>query len=148
MTDKNPKKRVETPAIKSLKEARKLAELLRHFAQLHGHQELAKSNDLIYALKLEFQSDKRVGRIFLMNALSDTGIVVLTMCMSVFVITTVHKCYSIWFLSRLHYRIYLKLNLCDSYLYLVTCLVLVETSSQDSLKIVEEALKSFNSACI
>ena len=50
-------KEVEQPAIKSLTEAMKLAEQLRHFAQFHGHQELslslAKSNDLIYALKLE-----------------------------------------------------------------------------------------------
>ena len=50
-------KEVEQPAIKSLTEAMKLAEQLRHFAQFHGHQELslslAKSNDLIYALKLQ-----------------------------------------------------------------------------------------------
>ena len=36
--------------------AMKLAEQLRHFAQFHGHQELAlslaKSNDLIYVLKI------------------------------------------------------------------------------------------------
>ena len=50
-------KEVEQPAIKSLTEAMKLAEQLRHFAQFHGHHELslslAKSNDLIYALKLQ-----------------------------------------------------------------------------------------------
>ena len=48
-------KEVELPALKSLTKAMKLAEQLRHFAQFHGHQELAlslvKSNDLIYALK-------------------------------------------------------------------------------------------------
>lgn len=48
-------KDVEQPAIKS-DEAMKLGEQLRHFAQFHGYQEfalsVAKSNDLIYALKL------------------------------------------------------------------------------------------------
>lgn len=50
-------KEVEQPDIKSLTEAMKLVEQLRHFAQFHGHQDLslslAKSNDLIYALKLQ-----------------------------------------------------------------------------------------------
>ena len=49
-------KEVEQPAIKSLTEAMELGEKLLNFAQFHGHQELAlscaKSNDIIYALKL------------------------------------------------------------------------------------------------
>ena len=70
--------------IKSLREAMKLVEQLSHFAQFHVHQEfalsLAKSNDLIYTLKLEVPKQQRTLQDFLSNILSDTGIVIFAIC--------------------------------------------------------------------
>lgn len=41
------------PAIKSLAEAMKMAEQLRHLAQFHGHQRLALSDLQSHTLKLQ-----------------------------------------------------------------------------------------------
>ena len=55
--------------------------------QFHGHQELvfslAKSHDLIYALKLRVSKrQKSLQDFFLSNIPSDTGIVAFTICMT------------------------------------------------------------------
>ena len=52
--------------------------------KFHGHQEfalsLAKSNDLIYTLKLEIPKRQRTLQDFSSNILSDTGIVIFAIC--------------------------------------------------------------------